>query len=392
VEGDELFRYYEIYDMKAKKQILFTDGQDFDDFLVHDVLPKGIEDHPYAVLNLGDPIISPDASPWPCPPTKSWLPVQEDLNTTLKMIVEGAKRAARKIGYDEGTFANAEEIAKYQSSDDMAGVKLNDVMRPPIAIPDPPLPPDLYNSVNLLMTMWRIITGLTGARGGNPDSESATEAAFVERAANLRDTDAQGLVNDWLSTAGQKMFQLVKETMTLEMMVKLRDFTSDEVLNYVAAMYGIDPIMLQTMIQMMPDVKDQLLRQYGQDRVTTVTREDLTFEADVSIVPGSARPMSLDNERKVSMEFLTTIGAAPQLLLSPPLLQWIGAKFDPPIPQNVLMSLTQLAQAMMGATQTQAGHAPGSDKGGPNPGAGTGKTAGNPDMAAQQQGVMNGLG
>jgi hypothetical protein len=176
------------------------------------------------------------------------------------------------------------------------------------------------------------------------------------------------------------------------MYVNLRDFSNDEVMRYVATMYGIDPAMLQAMVQMMPDVKEQLMRQYGEDRLTTVTREDLTFEADVSIVPGSARPMSLDNERRVAMEFLTTIGAAPQLLLSPPLLSWIGAKFDPPIPQNVLLSLTQLATAMMGAAQTQAGHGPGSDKGGPNPGAGTGKTAGNPDKQKQQAGIMNGIG
>jgi hypothetical protein len=155
-------------------------------------------------------------------------------------------------------------------------------------------------------------------------------------------------------------------------------------------MYGIDPMMLQAMIQMMPDVKEQLMRQYGESRLTTVTREDLTFEADVSIVPGSARPMSLDNERRVAMEFLTVIGQAPQLLLSPPLLQWIGAKFDPPIPQNVLLSLTQLATAMMTQTNTQAGH--GSDQGGPNPGAGTGRTAGNPDKSKQQAGIMNGVG
>jgi hypothetical protein len=274
----------------------------------------------------------------------------------------------------------------------MAGVKLNDITRPPVPIIDPPLPPDLFNTGNLLLMFWRIITGLTGARSGASASETATEATFVEQAADVRDADSQGLVNDWLSTAGQKMWQLVKDTMTLEMYVNLRDFSNDEVMQYVATMYGIDPAMLQAMVQMMPDVKEQLMRQYGEDRLTTVTREDLTFEADVSIVPGSARPMSLDNERRVAMEFLTTIGAAPQLLLSPPLLSWIGAKFDPPIPQNVLLSLTQLATAMMGATQQQAGHGPGSDKGGPNPGAGTGRTAGNPDKQKQQAGVMNGLG
>jgi hypothetical protein len=391
VDGDELFKYYELYDLRAKEWLFLTDGQDFEDFLLKESLPDGIEDHPYSLCNLGDPIISPDPSPWPCPVTKSWIPVQDDFDTTMKMVVEGTKRAARKLGYDESTFAGPEELAKYQSSDDMIGVKLNDTMKPPVPIMDPPLPPDLYNAVNLLLMVWRIITGLTGARSGASASETATEATFVERAANVRDTEMQGIVNDWLSTAGKKMWQLVKATMTLEMFVRIRDFSNDEVLQYVATLYGIDPVMLQMLMEQMPQVKDMIVRQYGQDRMTTVTREDLTFEADVSIVPGSARPMSLDNERRTAMEFLTTIGAAPQLLLSQPLMEWIGAKFDPPIPQNVIMNLSQLAQAMMGATQTQAGHNPGSAKGGPNPGAGTGSTTGNPDLMALQAGVMNGV-
>jgi hypothetical protein len=390
-EGDELFKYIEIYDLRKKEQIIYADGQDFDDFLVKQPLPRGIEDHPYSILNLGDPILSPDPSPWPCPKTKSWVPLQDSYNLLRKMIDEGAKRSARKIMYSEDTFAGAEEMAKFGSSDDMTGVKLNDVARPPVPWMDPPLAPDLYKACQLLQMDWRIVTGTSGARAGSEEGASATESSFVERAANLRDKDEQGSVNDWLSEAGQKMFQLVKDTLTLDMWIKLRDFKAPEIIPAVAQVLGMDPAQLGVMLELMPEVKKQLEEQYGKERWDRVTREDLTFEADVTVVPGSSRPVNLDAEKSSAMEFMTTIGTAPQLLLSPELLTWIGEKFDPAIPKNVLMSLNQLAMAMMGATQAQAGHAPGSDKGGPNPGAGTGKTAGNPAKGPQLQGVIGGL-
>jgi hypothetical protein len=385
-EGDELFKYIEIYDLRKKEHIIYADGQDFDDFLIKEPLPRGIEDHPYSILNLGDPILSPDPSPWPCPKTKSWVPLQDSYNLLRKMIDEGAKRSARKIMYTDGTFAGSEEMAKFGSSDDMTGVKINDTKQPPVPWMDPPLAPDLYKAAQLIMMDWRIVTGTSGARAGSEEGASATESSFVERAANLRDKDEQGSVNDWLSTAGQKMFQLVKDTLTLEMWIKLRDFKAPEIIPVLAQLLGVDPAQLGVMVEMMPEIKKQLEEQYGAERWDRVTREDVTC------VPGSSRPVNLEVEKASALEFMTTLGAAPQLALSPDLLNWLGEKFDPPIPKNVIMSLVQLSQAMMQATQTQAGHGPGSDKGGDNPGAGTGKTAGNPKPGPQLRGVTASLG
>lgn len=392
LEGDELFKYIEIYDLRKKEQIIYADGQKFDDFLVKQPLPRGIEDHPYSILNLGDPILSPDPSPWPCPLTKSWVPLQDSYNLLRKMADEGAKRSARKIMYDEGTFASPDEMAKFASPDDMTGVKINDLKNPPQPWTDPALSPDIYKNIQLLMIDWRIITGLSGARMGAEEGASATESSFVERAANLRDKDSQGTVNDWLSEAGQKMFQLVKDTLTLDMWIKLRDFKAPEIVPVMAQLLGMDPAQLGTMLELMPDMKKQLEEQYGTERWDRVTREDLTFEADVTVVPGSSRPVNLEAERQTAMEFLSVIGQAPQLALSPDLLNWIGEKFDPAIPKNVILSLSQLATAMIGVNANQAGRNQGSDKGGDNPGAGTGSTAGNPKPGPQMQGIQRSLG
>ncbi len=387
--GDELFKYIELYDKRTKRQLIYAEGQIFDDFLVDQPLPPGIEDDPYAILSLGDPIMSPEPSAWPCPATKSWLPIQDSYNILRKMSDEGAKRSARKLMYDESTFAGPEEMAKFASTDDMVGVKINDITRPPLPMIDPPLSQDIYRNIDLALMDYRIVSGQTGARMGATEDTSATEATFVERSANLRNTNDQDTVNMWLSVAGRKMFQLVKSTLTLDMWIKLRDFRAEEILPVLAKMHHVDPMMLGTMLDMMPEAKRLIIEMYGKERWAQVTREELTFEADVTVVPGSARPVNLDAERRSFMEFLQLIGQAPQLLLSMELVDYAAKMFDPPIPKNVVMSLNQLAMAMMGAQQQTAGH--GSDKGGDNPGAGTGSTAGNPDKPAQVQGVQNAI-
>src|SRR5690606_6921213 len=98
---------------------------------------------------------------------------------------------------------------------------------------------DIYKSITLCMQDWRILTGQTGARLADPESDTATEASFVERAANLRDADAQDVVNDWLSEAGHKMFQLVQATLTLDLWVKLRGMADTELGKYLERVYGL---------------------------------------------------------------------------------------------------------------------------------------------------------
>ena len=387
-QDDQMFAYTEVYDLCKKRCLIWADGQNFESFLVNDPLQPGLEDHPYALLVLGDPITGPVPLPWPVPFSRPWLDPQHEYNINRQQQTEGGKRSARKIYYDDSTFPDADEAVKaLQSSADMTGVKINDTTRPPVTLTDPSLPTDIYRNIPLLMNDWRIITGQTGARLSSPDADTATEATFVERAANLRDADLQDAVNDWLAEAGQKMLQLVQGTLTLGVWIKMRGFSDREFLRYAERYWGVPQEQVLVLLKLIPGLKDILMARFGDERWQQVTREQLTFEADVTVAPGSSRPRNLDQERRNWMEFLRILGQAPQLAMSRELLRETAAKFEH-INDRMIDELVALAEKM---AQMQS-HVAGRDGSAGGASGGMSATAGNPDLGALMAGIQGGVG
>ena len=358
-ENDRMFRYFECYDIRKKKWVIFADGQIFNDFLLNESYPPGVDKHPYSILRF-TPIIGPEPSPWPKPEVYDWSSPQREYNLRRQQITEGCKRSARKIYYDESTFKEEDDALKaLQSSKDMEAVKVNDLTKPPATIQDPGQTPDIFNDIALLQVDWRIITGQTGAQLGETDANTATEAAFAERASNARTADKRKIITRWLRQAGRKMFQLVADTMTLEMWVKIKGMGDEEIQRYATAVFGIQPEMLM----LFPGIKDILLARYGKEQPVQVTRETLTFEAEVDVVPGSMRLRTLDLERKDLMEFLGLIAQYPQLAMSRELLKLCQKTFEF-IDDRLVDELQILAQKMMMATQMTAGRAGDNGQGG----------------------------
>jgi hypothetical protein len=370
-EDDEFIRMVEVYDLTTKRQIVWADSQVEDRFLIHDLIPEWIDNHPYAILRLGEPILAPEPSPWPYPVVADWLDPQDEYNIRRRQIMEGAKRSSRKVYYDEATFPDHEEAVKaLQSPDDMAAVRISDVTRPPISLPDPDLPDAIYKDLPILALDWRIITGQTGARMTEADSETATEATFAERAANLRDTELQRRVLAWMSESGRKMIQCVKRTLTLDLWIALREMTDSEFATYVERSFGIPAAQQRLFAQQFPGVKEAFREQFGQQKWLGVTREQLQFEADVTVAPGSTRPQNLDVERQQSLMFLRIIGQFPQLALSRELLRWIGGKFEF-VSERALDEMVILAERMVGIQSKVAGRDQGGANGAPTGGAQT---------------------
>ena len=387
VQDDEQFMYTECYDMIGKRMIIWADGQGFEDFLVDDLLPPGIEDHPYALLMLGESILGPTPCPWPMPFTKAWLEPQREYNISRQQIMEGGKRSARKVVYDESTFPDSDEAVKFlQDPSDMGAAKVNDVTRPPLVLPTPDINPAIYKNVPMLMNDWRIITGQTGARLSGPEGSTATESTFVERAANLRDAELQDLIQDWLADSGKKMLQLVKKTLTLGLWIKMRGFSDKEFMKYAERYFQMPQEQMQALMQGIPGLKEMIMLRFGDEKWEMVTREQLTFEADVSVAPGSMRPRNLDLERKNWFELLKIIGQFPQLALSRELLKETASKFEG-INDRMLDELTALAEKMINIQSNVAGREGGDQNGG---GAGS-ATAGNPDLAAMMSGIQGGM-
>lgn len=383
--GEEFLRYTEAYDIRAKRWIVYATGQAFEEFLVDDVVPRWIDNDPYALLLLGEPILGPDPLPWPVPVVRDWLHPQQEYNIRRRQIMEGAKRAARKVLYTDAAFADEDEATKaLQSPDDMQAAKANDLNAVKV-LEVPPLSLDIWRDIPLLDQDWRNITGQPGTRMALAESgTTATADTFAERASSLRDSDMQKAVTRWLSTAGRKMFQCVKETLTLELWVQMRELDDQEFSDYLERVYGFPKDQQTMMARALPGLKEAFRERFGQAKWLPVTREDLIFEADVTVAPGSTRPRNLDTERADWFRFLEILGRAPQLALSRLLLQETAAKFGGTIDERMLDELTALAEKMVQVNARQAGR----DQGGANGAAGPG----GPQTASILQTLMTGGG
>jgi len=365
---NQMIRYYECYDIEDKTWYVWADGQSFDNFLVYEDIPDWLEDHPYSIMPQWIPIMAPDPSPWPMPYIRSWIDIGTEYNIRRKQITEGCKRMARKLFYDDTMFPNEEEARKaLQSGKDLEAVKVNNVNKVPQTLQDPPVPPSFFSDIAVLQADWRTITGTSGARSQNPEDTTATESTIVESSARLRDTDIQGYVNQFLTTAGIKMKNLIEKTLTLGLWVNIRGFNDDEFKQYAQRTYGLQP----EVIEFLPGLKELFKERYGKDQWKQIRREDLQFQADITVVPGSFRPHNLDVERSQWMQFLEIIGRMPQLAMSRELLKETASKFEY-ISDKMVDELFALSKQMMAANNAQAGRNGGgsANGGGQPPGAG----------------------
>lgn len=374
-EDDERarFRYTECWDLLDKKLYIWADGQDFDAFLVADDVPPGVEDHPYAVLRLL-PIVGPPEliSPWPLPFVYNWWPLQREYNTLRAVQLSAAKRAARKVLYEASTFPDEEEARKMLASpSDMEAVEITDLTRPPLLFADSSLSADVTRQVAQLAAEWRTVTGQTGARLAAADSDTATEASFVERAAGLRDSAQQTLVELWLAVAGRKMLQLVRQTLTLDLYVSIKDFSDKEFGEFaqserfqalVQLQFGPEGAALFTQaLQLSPLLQQRLRERFGALKPLRVTREQLQAEADVLVLPGSMKPRSLPMERGQLLQLVRILG--PAALASPTLIDELLRSFDLLAGDRITEEITTNMQRLIQAQQAQASQG----SGGPTP-------------------------
>jgi hypothetical protein len=130
------------------------------------------------------------------------------------------------------------------------------------------------------------------------------------------------------------------------------------------------------------------MARFGDEKWQMITREELTFQAEVTVAPGSMRPRNLDLERRNWFDLLKILGQFPQLALSRELLRETAAKFEG-INDRMLDELTALAEKMVNIQSHVAGRGQGGDQQGGGAGS---STAGNPDLAALVAGMQGGMG
>lgn len=355
--------YYECWDIWNKKYYVWAEGQPFgDQWLVADDFPPGIDDHPYCLaLGYNTPILGPRPSPWPVPLVFQWLSLQREYNTRRKQITQGAGRSARKGLYEEATFPDEDEALKaMQSSEDMTFAKITNLERPPKFMDDPPLNAIIVQDIALLQADWRAIAGITASRqqttapGGSP-----TEAGYAEQFATQRDLVMRDVITELMTQAGVKMSKRVKATLTLDKLVKIRQLTEQETQGLLEKVYG--PQVSQ-FLQAVPNLKQLLTQRFGQEQWQKVTRENLTFDSQVSIVPGSMRARTTEVERQQLLSFLQILGQSPQIALSRELLRVVARAFEIES-EPLLDELNALSHQMLEVNARQAGRYQGNSGG-----------------------------
>ena len=278
------------------------------------------------------------------------------------MLSLNARRAARKFLYDPQTFGDEEELDKFTSDEDMQGVMVNDMTRPPLMFGEASTNPDVLRGIQYMDTKWRIITGASGTRLSDPDSNTATEAILTEQASTIRESDERTQVNKWLATAGKKMLQLLRQTLTLDIWVTLRDFTDAEFQDFlqredVQRVLGLSvgeqnvPALLAR-IQTDDNLRRTFLQRYGRIRPLQVTRERLQFEADVDVLPSASRPL----QQAQLLRLAQVLG--PVVFTSPTFMEELFDSFDLPQGERIAVELQanmrriEQQQAQQGQEQT----------------------------------------
>ncbi len=352
VHAEPMLRYVECWDLRQNRLYIWADGQDVEGFLLDTPTPDGVEDHPYAIL-APVPILAPEPSPWPVPLTYNWLPLQEQYNMLRQQQLQAGQRAARKILYDQATFADPEEARKaLQSARDLEAVMVQDIGRPPIVVGDGAQSIDVSRNIPFLLSDWQRITGASGTRLGDPDADTATEAVLAEQSAGVRDAEAQTMVLTWLASAGRKMLHLVRQTLTLNVWVHLKtmgdkDFrefmASPGLLAWIVGRVGEERAQdYLRLLQSQPLLQESLKERFGDLRPLEVSRSQLEFDALVQVMPSAIRPV----QRAQLLQLLRILG--PAALLSPTLVEAVIESFD--LPQG-----TQIAEELLANLRQQGG-------------------------------------
>jgi hypothetical protein len=109
-------------------------------------------------------------------------------------------------------------------------------------------------------------------------------------------------------------------------------------------------------------VRESFRQNFGKEKMVKVTQDDLQFEADVTVSPGSSRPKNLEGERRAFIQVLQIFGQAPQLLMSRELTSRVLRMFEME-DARLLDELTMVAQKMIQVNANQAGRNQGGEAG-----------------------------
>lgn len=333
----EVVVLWELYDLKRNQWFVVAEG--CDDYLIDPVdLPKGIEDHPFAILRF----TLRDDSPYPIPPISQQLDPQKAFCNLRSKLMTHRERFNRKYELYGPAFEDPEMAAqKLETGGDGTIVIKNQPVPGVTPIADAPLDQNHVQELIMLRTDFEELAVGSNQKGAGIGVDSATEAGIIETRSRVREGDRLSMVNDFTVDVGRKLDQLVQAYIT----------------------------------------RDQAIRVIGPEGeswqlVRTSDYESIEGEYEYTLNVGTTVPHLPDIERAQLDAFLGLIAANPMLAMSERLLRkrFELQGFDDEI---IIKEIKGIAQAMLTGQLSMPGQ--------------SGSVAGTPSPATRSPSISGGM-
>ncbi len=310
--NSQLVTYWKIHDLSRNKVwVIATNGKKP---LLEADMPEGIEGHPYSFLKFNDNPDTDGTECWyPIPEVFNQLGPQREYNMACNDVAIHRKRYRRKYGSYHGLL-DEDEAVKFEDPEDGNVVTFNhaDWQAKFAPIQDAHLDPAVVFDRQQLRTDFADIAGSgpDSAIGGK--SDTATEAQINSNKLQIRESDKQNRIRQFLLTGAKKMHQIISAGLTVPSAVQI---VGPEGQNWVA---------------------------FGPENFGEIQGE---FKFDLDVL--TMAPRNPQVERAQWMQFIQTVLQAPMVFNDPDVLKKWGEMFDiqdNSMLENLAKKLGEMAQ------------------------------------------------
>lgn len=313
-KDNDVYTLWEIYDIRKKEWLLIAEGAE-KPIIKPSPLPAGTECHPYSILRF----TLRDKSAYPIPPISQGIDIQREYNEARTKVMKHRKRFNRKYEvFVQGMEDPDMELAKLESGEDGTILRKQTPQRVVEPINDAPLDQQTYTEILTLNNDLVELFGASDAARGIARSDSATEAALIDKRLEVREGDRMSMVIEWVADIAKKLDKLVQA-----------NISRDEAVRVV----GPEGEMWQL--------------------VSTDDYDEIAGEYEYSVNVGATMPRLPQVERSQWLAFLQVVGSFPQLLTVKSLLKRM-AEMHHIEDDQMIDDLVHLGQQLMGMQQQQA--------------------------------------
>lgn len=275
-------KVYHIFDNIAKKRKLILSGGD-------EIFETPFERLPFQIRRWDEPL----EGFYPVPPVFHWLSSQDEINESREQMRSYRRRFTRKFQAMKGGV-DEQEKEKFASGIDGEIIEVNreDAIKP---ITNPELGAAIQNALVISKDDFNIISGTSSEQRGQADRQTATQSKLIESRTQIRESNEQEGVKDFLVGIGREALLTAGENFAGSMWVKLTADPGDTIGEEAAATPAYQLIGVSNI-------------QDGYD-----------FEIDVDVINSS--PLAAEEEKTKFLEFLSVVNTYPQVALSPLLIR-----------------------------------------------------------------------